>query len=36
VWKRWWREKFPAPAGTRTPDHPARSSALYQLSYPGS
>jgi hypothetical protein len=22
VWTRWRREKFPAPAGTRTPDHP--------------
>jgi hypothetical protein len=26
---RWWREKFQAPTGTRTPDHPAGSSALY-------
>jgi hypothetical protein len=24
-WVKWWREKFPAPAGTQTPDHPARS-----------
>jgi hypothetical protein len=24
------REKFPAPTGTRTPDHPARSPALYR------
>jgi hypothetical protein len=23
------RKKFPVPAGTRTPDHPARSPALY-------
>jgi hypothetical protein len=23
------KEKFPAPTGKRTPDHPARSSALY-------
>jgi hypothetical protein len=29
VWTRWWRKKFPAPAGTRTPDHPSRSPALY-------
>jgi hypothetical protein len=28
VWTRWWREKFSAPAGTRTSDHPARSPAL--------
>jgi hypothetical protein len=25
---RWRREKLPAPAGTRAPDHPARSLAL--------
>jgi hypothetical protein len=24
VWMRWWKEKFPAAAGTRTPDHPAQ------------
>jgi hypothetical protein len=30
VWTRWWKEKFPAPAGTQIPDHPARSSELYQ------
>jgi hypothetical protein len=29
VWTRWWREKLPASTGTRTPDHPARSLALY-------
>jgi len=23
-WTRWWREKFPAPAGKRTPAHPTR------------
>jgi len=28
VWTRWWREEFPAPARTRTPDHPARCSVL--------
>jgi hypothetical protein len=26
---RWWRDKFPAPAGTRTPDDPTRSPGLY-------
>jgi hypothetical protein len=26
VWTRWWREKFPAPPGTRTSGHPARIS----------
>jgi hypothetical protein len=30
VWTRWWKEKFPAPAGTRTPEHPAGSPALYR------
>jgi hypothetical protein len=34
VWTRWWREKFPAPAGTRTPDHPICSSALYHWDIP--
>jgi hypothetical protein len=29
VAQRWWRENFPASAGTRTPDHPALSPALY-------
>jgi hypothetical protein len=29
VWTRWWREKFPVPAETRTLDHPAHSPALY-------
>jgi len=29
VWTRWWREKFQPPTGTRTPDHAARSPALY-------
>jgi hypothetical protein len=28
IWTRWWRQKFPAVAGTRTPDHPARSPSL--------
>jgi hypothetical protein len=28
VWTRWWREKFPVFAGTRTPDRPAHSPAL--------
>jgi hypothetical protein len=28
------REKFPAPAGTRTPDHPAHSLALYRWAIP--
>jgi len=28
VWTRWWRDIFPAPAGTRTPDHPDRNTAL--------
>jgi hypothetical protein len=27
-------EKFPAPTGTRTPDHPARSHALYHWAIP--
>jgi hypothetical protein len=31
---RWWREKFPAPVGTRTPDHPARSPVLYHWAIP--
>jgi hypothetical protein len=35
VWTRWLRENFAAPAGTWTPDHPARNPALYQLSSPG-
>jgi hypothetical protein len=30
----WRREKFPAPAGNRTPDHPARSPALYHWATP--
>jgi hypothetical protein len=29
VWTPWWRQKFPAPAGTRTPN-PARSPAIYR------
>jgi hypothetical protein len=28
------RRKFPAPTGTRTPDHPARSPALYHWANP--
>jgi hypothetical protein len=37
-WTRWWREKFPAPAGNQTlgPARPARSPELYRLSYHGS
>jgi hypothetical protein len=34
VWTRWWSEKFPASTGTRTPDHPARSPALYHWAIP--
>jgi hypothetical protein len=34
VWTRWWGEKFPANNGTRTPDHPARSTALYHWAIP--
>jgi hypothetical protein len=29
VWTRWWREKFPAPAGSRTPTHPSYSPVLH-------
>jgi hypothetical protein len=29
VWTQWWREKFPAPVGTQTPDHPVHSPVLY-------
>jgi len=29
VWMRWWGEKFPVSVGTRTPDYPTRSSALF-------
>jgi hypothetical protein len=28
-WTRWWREKFPTHAGTRTPNHPTCSPVLY-------
>jgi hypothetical protein len=31
VWTQWWREKFPAPAGIRTPAHTARITALSWL-----
>jgi hypothetical protein len=31
-WMWWWREKFPAPTGTRTPDHPARSPVITSFS----
>jgi hypothetical protein len=31
-WTRWWRENYPAPAGTRTSDLPALSPALYHCS----
>jgi hypothetical protein len=34
VWTRWWREKFSVLAGTRTPNHPARSPALYHWAIP--
>jgi hypothetical protein len=34
VWMRWWREKLPAPHGTRSPDHPARSPVLYHWAIP--
>jgi hypothetical protein len=34
VWRRWWRGKFSAPAGTRTPDHPAHSSTLCHWAIP--
>jgi hypothetical protein len=35
VWTRMWREKFPAPTGTRIPGHPVCSLALYtELSRP--
>jgi hypothetical protein len=34
VWTRWWREKFPASARTRTPDHPGRGPALYHWAIP--
>jgi hypothetical protein len=31
---RWWEEKFLAPTGTRIPDHPSRSPALYHWAIP--
>jgi hypothetical protein len=31
VWALWWREKSPAPAGTRTPNNQARSPAHWAL-----
>jgi hypothetical protein len=34
VWTLWWREKFPAPAGTQTPVHPARTPVLYNWTIP--
>jgi hypothetical protein len=34
IWTRWWREKFPSPAGIRTPDHQARSPTLYHWANP--
>jgi hypothetical protein len=39
VWKRWRREKFPAPTGNRTPDRPAHKpvaipTELHQPSFP--
>jgi hypothetical protein len=30
----WWREKFPAPTRTQTPDHPACGLALYHWAIP--
>jgi hypothetical protein len=33
-WTQWWREKFPAPSGTRTPDHSVRNPALYRWAIP--
>jgi hypothetical protein len=35
-WTRWWRETFPASAGTLTLDHPARSPPLYHWAIPKS
>jgi hypothetical protein len=35
VWTRWRREKFSAPSGTGTPNHPAPSPALYHWVIPG-
>jgi hypothetical protein len=35
VWTRWWKEIFPAHAGTRSPSHLARSPALYHWAIPG-
>jgi hypothetical protein len=34
VWTRWWRQKFLAPTGTRTSDHPARSPGLCHWAIP--
>jgi hypothetical protein len=34
VWTRWWREKFRAPPGTRSPDHQTRSPALCHWAIP--
>jgi hypothetical protein len=34
IWMQLCREKFPAPSGTRTPDHPARSPELYRWAIP--
>jgi hypothetical protein len=34
VLMQWWRQKFPAPAGTRTPDHPVRNPAPYRWAIP--
>jgi hypothetical protein len=33
-WTRWWREKFPDPAGNRTPDRPARRRNNNTILYP--
>jgi hypothetical protein len=30
---RWWREKFPAPAGTRSPDHPSSNPGFLFLNF---
>jgi hypothetical protein len=34
VWMRWWREKFPAPAGARTPTIQPVAQRYTTLSYP--
>jgi hypothetical protein len=34
VWTQWWREKFPAPAETQTPNYPAFGPVLYHWAIP--